>query len=185
VTRRLVKDVMLSLAEYTVVNADATVMEALEQLRESLSRLKPNQHRHRAVLVRDGGGRIIGKMGHLEFLRALLPEQSAFSSPGVLESAGVRDEMKAVSLNAMGLVGDDIIDICARARSMRVGSICTPATVAISEQASLVDAIHEFVRHPGPSLLVGRAGTVVGILRLVDLFDEFAGNVLDCAKNRS
>jgi hypothetical protein len=110
-TIRLVKDIMLPLAEYAVVNANATVMEALEQLRESLSRLKPHQHRHRAVLVRDDGGRIIGKMGHLEFLRALLPEQPAFSSPSVLDSAGVNDEMKAISLEAMGLVGDDIIDI--------------------------------------------------------------------------
>jgi hypothetical protein len=89
--------------------------------------------------------------------------------------------MKAISLEAMGLVGDDIIDICARARSMRVGNICAPATAAINEQASLVDAIHEFARYPGLSLLVRRDGTFVGILRLVDLFEEFAGRVLDCA----
>ena len=73
-----VRDLTLALSEYAVVDEDATVLDALEALRASQEQLPPDRQPHRAVLVRDRMGEIIGKLHHFAFLRALIPATFCF-----------------------------------------------------------------------------------------------------------
>ena len=72
-----VKDLMLSLSEYAVVDEDATILDALRALAASQAKVPPGKQPHRAILVRDRRGEIVGKLHHFAFLRALAPAAEA------------------------------------------------------------------------------------------------------------
>jgi predicted transcriptional regulator len=175
---KTVKDVMLPLSEYAVVNEDATILDALHALEASQDRLPAGRQPHRAVLVRDRRGAIIGKLHYFAFLRALMPERKAMIERKVLDRAGVDDSLLASSMQTLDLLTSDLLNLCERARNVAVRDVCTPATQAISENASLADAINAFLTHQTLSLLVQRSGATVGILRLSDLFDELAQQIM-------
>lgn len=174
---KTVKEVMLPLSEYAVVGEDATVLDALRALETAQDKLPTGRQPHRAVLVRDHRGAIIGKLHHFAFLRALLPERQAVIERDVLDRAGVDDDLWASSMQTLDLLTSDLVNLCERARNVAVRDVCTPATQGISENASLADAIQAFLTHQTLSLLVQRTGTTVGILRLSDLFDELARQI--------
>lgn len=175
---KTVKEVMLPLSEYAVVNEDATILDALHALKASQDRLPAGRQPHRAVLVRDRRGAIIGKLHYFAFLRALMPERKPMIERKVLDRAGVDDDLLASSMQTLDLLTSDLVNLCERARNVTVRDVCTPATQGISKDASLADAIHAFLTHQSLSLLVTHAGATVGILRLSDLFDELARQIM-------
>ncbi len=172
-----VGDVMLPLADYAVVDQDKTVFEALKALEASQARLAPGRQPHRAILVRDERGDIVGKFHHFALLRALVPERRALGATSILDRAGVADDLRESSMKTLELLTSDLVDVCERARSVRVGDVSTSTTVSIDERAPLSGAVSVFLHHQTLSLLVTRAGRTVGILRLSDLFDELARKI--------
>jgi CBS domain containing-hemolysin-like protein len=179
--KQKVESIMLPLSEYAVVDRDATLEQAIAELERFNADCAPNRHPHRAVLVRDREGRIIGKMGHLAFLRAILPERMAREDGEMLDRAGVSDDMMASSAGMFRLLGDEITNVCIQAKNIRVMDVCVPATASIDHGASWLDATRAFLTHQTLSMLVTDQGRTVGILRLADLFDELARLVKDDA----
>jgi len=177
-----VKDIMLPLSAYAVVDQEATLVEALETLRDSVAQLPPGRQPHRAVLVRNRRGEIVGKIHHFAFLRALVPERKPRGSQDVLERAGVADDVRDSSMRMLDLLTADLVDIPERARSVRVRDIYTSANASIQEDAALAEAITLFLSHQTLSLLVRRQEEAVGILRLTDLFDELSRQILQGAR---
>jgi CBS domain-containing protein len=175
---RQVKDIMLSLSAYAVVDEEATLQEALEALQASVAQLPSHLQPHRAVLVRNPRGEIIGKVHYFAFLRALVPDRRSTGSLRVLERAGVGDDLRETSMRMLDFLAGDLVDICERARSVKVRDFYTSATVSIQEDAPLSDAIAMFLSHQTLSLLVRRREETVGILRLSDLFDELSRQIL-------
>jgi hypothetical protein len=165
---------MLSLSEYAVVGRDATMYEALGALDRAQALRDPNLQPHRAVLVREADGSIVGKMGHLAFLRALLPERRTWKSDiAMLERAGVSEDMTDSSDHIFEML-DEEVDIAERAKNVRVIDVCTPTTAFIERDATLLETIRVFLAHQTSSLLVTEGKRTVGIVRLPDLFDEMA-----------
>lgn len=173
-----VKDLMLPLEEYAVVGEDATIREAFEALRVSQSRLPPGRQRHRAVLVRNLSGEIVGKVHYFAFLRALVPDWKAARESSVLDRAGVGDDLRASSLQTLDFLTAELVDMSQRARNVRVRDVYTAANVNIPVDATLPAAVGQFLSHQTLSLLVRRGAETVGILRLSDLFDELSNQVL-------
>jgi len=172
-----VKDLTLSLTEYAVVDESATILDALRALDESQAALPPGRQPHRAVLVRDRHGTIVGKLHHFAFLRALMIQRRGVFEGEMLDRAGVGDDLLSASVQTLGLLTGDLVDVCVRARRVCVREVYTPATASIEEHASLAEATTAFVQHQTLSLLVLRGGHTVGILRLSDLFDELARQI--------
>jgi len=172
-----VKDLMLSLSEYAVVDEGATILQALEALDASQAQLPPGRQPHRAILVRRRDGTIVGKLHYHAFLRALVSERKMIGEQNLLDRAGVGDDLRDQSVRMLDLLTGDLVDVCERARHVVVRDVCTPVTQSISEDASLFDAIAEFLKHQTLSLLVRRGSATVGILRLSDLFDELARQI--------
>ncbi|OHB67645.1 MAG: hypothetical protein A2Y76_13525 [Planctomycetes bacterium RBG_13_60_9] len=173
-----VRDLMLPLADYAIVDHDKTIFDALKVLEASQEKLPPGRQPHRAILVRDKRGEIVGKLDHFAFLRALMPERKAMGAMSILDRAGVGDDLRESSMKTLDLLTADFIDVCERARNVRVGDVCTPTTVSLDESAPLADALSSFLRHHTLSLIVTQAGKTVGILRLSDLFDELAQQII-------
>jgi CBS domain containing-hemolysin-like protein len=179
---KTVKDLMLPLSEYAVIDEDATILDALRELEASQAKLPPDRQPHRGVLVRDQAGKIIGKLHHFAFLRALAPERKRRVDRSMLDRAGVDDDLLQQSIQTLDFLTSDLVNVCVRARRVLVRDACTPATASIDESANLLDAVGMFLSHQTLSLLVRRSGETVGILRLSDLFDELARKIMhdDC-----
>jgi CBS domain containing-hemolysin-like protein len=170
---------MVPLSEYAVVDETATLTEALEALRASQVKLPPDRQPHRAILVRDGRGEIVGKVHYFAFLRALAPERGAMAERGVMDRAGVDEDMLASSMHMLDFLTADLVDLCVRARNVVVRDVCARTSAGIDEGLPLHDAISRFLAHQTLSLLVTRGGRTIGILRLSDLFDELSRQILE------
>ena len=175
---KTVRDLMLSLSEYAVVDEDATILDALRALAESQAKVPAGKQPHRAILVRNHRREIVGKLHYFAFLRALIPARKPMVTRDVLERAGVGDDLREASMRMLDLLTGDLIDVCERARNVAVRDVYSPAAQGINEEASLSDAISVFLDHQTLSLLVRRDGQTVGILRLSDLFDELSRQVM-------
>jgi CBS domain-containing protein len=174
-----VKDLMVPLSEYAVVGETATLKEALEALRASLANLPPDRQPHRAILVRNPRGEIVGKLHYFAFLRALAPERGTMAERGVMDRAGVTEDMLEASMQTLDFLAGDLVDLCARARAVAVRDVCARSPVSIDEDLPLREAVSRFLTHQTLSLLVTREGRTVGILRLSDLFDELSRQILE------
>jgi len=171
---KLVKDLMLPLDHYAVVDQEATLLDALKALEAAQMNLPPGRHRHRGVLIRDKAGRIVGKIGQLAFLKALEPKYNVLGDLGTLARAGVNAEFISSMMDHYQFFQDNFTDLCPRACRIGVSEVMHPVTENIDENASLREAIHRIVMLQTLSILVMRNGQVVGLLRLSDLFDEVA-----------
>jgi hypothetical protein len=175
-----VRDLMIAVDEYTIVHRNATLYDALSALQEAHQRTPEGVPRHRAVLVRDDYGRIVGKVGHLAFLRAVRSVAvNPFATDPGLEAAGLDVDMMRQSQDVYRLLRDDIQSLCATVGSVRVGEVMRPVTENIDAGATLLEALDAFDRLECLSLLVTDGADTVGILRLVDLFDEIARTLRD------
>lgn len=181
-----VKDLTLPLSDYAVVGEEATILDALLELQASQEKLSPDRHRHRGILVRNRHNQIVGKLNHFAFLRALVPERKALGNAGLLDRAGVADDLRESSMRMLDLLTGDLVDLCERARRVSVREVFTPTNVSVEEDAHLHEAISSFLRHQTLSLLVTRRGETVGILRLSDLFEELAREIIrgNCQDNK-
>ena len=73
-TDKQVKDLMLSLDEYATVSEDSTLQHAFHALRLPHKVGGRLRHCHRAVLVLNRKGSVVGKLTHWALLRCLEPE---------------------------------------------------------------------------------------------------------------
>ena len=114
-----VRDLMLSLSEYAVVDEDATVLDALVALDAAQAHLTPGRQPHRAILVRTRQGAIVGKLHYFAFLRALVSERKVAGERDLLERAGVGDDLRDASVRMLDLLTGDLVNVCERARRVR------------------------------------------------------------------
>lgn len=172
-----VRDLMLTLNDYATVSQDASLVEALRALEQAQVRLPPERQPHRAVLIVDDEGRVVGKIGQLGFLKALEPKYSHLGDLHTLSRAGLSTDFLNSMMENLRLWSDSMSEVCRRARLIRVKDAMTPVAESIDEDAPITEAIHTIVVRQTLSILVTRGEAVVGILRLSDLFTEVAESV--------
>jgi CBS domain-containing protein len=169
-----VKDLMLPLAEYATISAESTIREALVALNKAQMGLTYDRHHHRAILVIDETGEVVGKLTHHSILASLEPRLLGSVDLRQLDRAGLTQEFissmeeSAVNLNLT------LERMCAEAGRRKVEQAMVPTIESIEEEAPLAEAIHLIVRKHVQSVLVTRSDRVVGILRTSDVFEEVA-----------
>ncbi|MBD3402602.1 CBS domain-containing protein [candidate division GN15 bacterium] len=173
----VVRDLMVPLDEYAVVSIDATLADAVRALDEAQARLPEGRQPHRAVLVTDHNGTIVGKIGQLAFLKGLEPKYNMMGEFDRMSRAGVSDELMSTMRNHFQLFEDPINDICERGATVPVRDVMHPVKESVAESATLTEALHHFVVWQQLSLLVTAGGKVTGLLRLSDLFEVFAKRI--------
>jgi len=182
-----VKDLAVPKDGYTTITADSTLGQAVRRLQEAQDRARredPVRHRDRAILVLDENGEIIGKLSMLNVLRGLLPRYDKYrgsrtSSKGATRVGSARTFIDAMERDA-GLWKKPLANLLEKAASLRVQDLIRPFAdnEFIDEDASLDKALHQLITGRFQSLLVTRAGSIIGILRLTDIYDEVSGRLL-------
>lgn len=174
-----VKDLMVSLADYASVSQGATLYEAVVALDEAQKRLHRDRHPHRAVLVLDDEGQAIGKLSQWDFIRALEPRYNEIVDFSSLVRLGFSSHFIRSMVKDQGLWQRPLENLCQRASQIKVKDVMyTPAEGEyVQEDATLEEAIHQLVIGRHQSLLVTRGASVVGVLRLSDVFSEICATM--------
>jgi CBS domain-containing protein len=180
----IVKDLMVPLSEYATVSEDATLHEAilaLEKAQESFED-KHTRYRHRAILILDKDGNVVGKVSQLDLLRALEPKYQGMLEGRGFQRFGFTKQFMKSMLHEYNLFEDPLEDICRKAGKKNVKEFMyTPGEGEyVIESASLGEAIHQLIMGHHQSLLVTRDEKIVGILRLTDVFAAVFHKMKEC-----
>jgi predicted transcriptional regulator len=171
-----VEDLMVPIEEYVTVSDEATLYEAvkaLEKAQEELDR-KRYHYLHRAILVLDKNGKVVGKISQLDVLRALEPKYKEMGNTKHLSRAGFSTNFIKSIMERYALCEIPFSDMCARAADANVKEFMYSPSEGeyIEVDAALCEAIHMLVMGHHQSLLATKEGEIVGVLRLTDVFKE-------------
>lgn len=177
-----VKDLMVSLKDYATVSEDATLYEAVRALETAQHQFDPSPYRHRAVLVYDAGGNIVGKLSQLDVLRALEPKYQDVTDFKELDGYGINADYIRSLVKELGLLKKPLDDMCRKAAAIKVKNIMhTPSQGEyLDEKATLNEAVVQLLVGKHQSLLVTRGRQIVGILRLTDVFQRVSDMISSC-----
>ena len=178
-TQKYVRDVMLPLDEYAVVSEDDTLFDAFLALEKAQKKRPPGRQKHRAVLVRNKKNEIVGKLGHLGFLKALEPGYENLGELDLISKAGLSKEFITSMMKNFDLLQDDLDVIRNRTKTIKMKNVMRPMTEQVDINETINEAIHKIIMWQILSVLVTKSGNVVGILRLSDLFDEVSSSILE------
>jgi len=168
----LVKDLMVPLSEYATVSEDATLFEAVCELEKAQEEFDHTRYRHRAVLVYNKQGHIVGKISQFDVLRALEPKYDELQDQDSLQRFGFTKKFMQTMLKHYQLWATPLEDICRNAGKQKVSRFMhTPREGEfVDENAGMDEAIHQLLLGQHQSLLATRGSEIVGILRLTDVF---------------
>lgn len=179
-----VKDLMVPLSEYATVSEDATLYEAVLSLEAAQEKFedKHTRYRHRAILILDKAGMVVGKLGQLDVLRALEPKYKDMVEGAGSHRYGFTGQFMKSMLENYHLFADSLEDICCKAAEQNVKEYMVTPTEGeyVSEDASLDVAAHQLILGHHQSLLVTRGDKITGILRLTDVFASIFHTMKAC-----
>jgi hypothetical protein len=177
-------DMMIPLDEYPVVDASATVLDAVMRLSESRRSMESRRQPFQAVLVADGEGKIIGKLGQLAILKGLEPNRQIFGDERLLERAGVSHSIIRAALDNIRPFQTEFPELCKKAAALPVRLVMHPFKEHIDIGASINETIHRMVEWQTLSILVTRNNQPAGLVRLSDLCDEIIAEMHRSTGNR-
>lgn len=169
----LIKDLMVPLSEYATVEVGTSLFGAIQALEDAQASYSESKYQHRAVLVLDKSGNVVGKISHLRALEAIEPEFTFLSHLEEIKKfkfsedyiAELRETYRAqgqiINEESLNLAGEKKVEEFMQSHSQ--GEY-------VDEDRNLNDAIHKLVSGRHLSLLVSKDGEVTGILRVADVF---------------
>lgn len=174
------KDLMVPFENYASVSLEASIIEGILALKDAQQRAfreDPERHRDRAVLVKGPQGEIVGKLSMWSIIGCLEPsfgrvKGGAASSKAASRVGSARIKIDEI-MESSHLWRSRLRTLADDTASLRVKDLLhelRPQELT-DENASLETAIHQLVAGHFMSLLVTREGRIVGILRLVDVFE--------------
>ena len=167
-----VRDLMVPLSEYATVLVGSTLYDAVLALEKAQEEFDHTKYRHRGVLILDENDRVVGKLSHMDALRALEPKEEKGNGFGNLDQFGFSKKFIGHLRKQERLKADPLSDLCKKTLEMKVEEFMQAPTEGetIEDDASLDIAIHQLVLGDHLSLLVTREEKIIGILRTTDVF---------------
>lgn len=174
-----VRDIMSPVTEYSKVDAEAPLCDALNNLKKYNEAIKAgNTAIHKTLLVTDASGKIVGKLSLYDFIKGLVPEparEPRFSRKlySILSARAleVADEVKEVQERFQWL-HSTFGELVKRETRKKVKDVMSPVHPLLHEEDTINKAIFiifkENIRQP----VVTRDGEIVGILNLMAIFTE-------------
>jgi len=161
-----ITEVMIPIDEYTTLDGEQTVIEAIKKLEESfgskvsISRIMETGHR--SVLVLDDRGIVQGVLAIKDLLEALMPAYLSAPTPSMADR---------IQHSPMFLRGMFTRKVRGLAKE-KVKEITSPAPFTIDGKSTLMEATYVMLNNKRRRLTVLRSGEVVGVIREQDLFFE-------------
>ena len=175
---RTVRDLMVPLKDYARVSENSTVLEAILALRKARDNQPEGRDPFKAVLVVDKDERVVGKVGQFGLVHALGAVYSSWVDVEELDRMGVsQDSISSIKRHHL-YFQESLTELCSRVRSVAVKEIMQPVAESLDVNASLHEAINKITRWQTLSLLVTSEGSVVGILRLADVYHEICEEMI-------
>jgi hypothetical protein len=177
-----VKDLMVPLSEYATVPVGSTLFEAMLALEKAQEEFDHTKYRHRGVLILDKDDRVIGKLSHMDALRALEPKEDQTNGIKDLIHFGFGQKFVSDLRKRERLKAAPLSDLCEKTSALKVEDFMrAPAEdELIDHEASLDIAIHQLVLGKHLSLLVTQNEHTIGILRVADVFAAVFHTMKNC-----
>ncbi len=181
---KIVKDLMIPLSEYATVSQEATLREAIASLKKAHEDFGKTKDRHRAVLIFNKDKKIIGKLSHLDILRAVKPKTKKIVDQEKLAEYGFDSQFIHSMISKYELWYNTVKEICAKKGNEKVKNFMYTISKSeyVKDDLSLDEAVHKLLLGQHQSLLVAKQDNIVGILRLTDVFSEIA-QMIDVKNN--
>lgn len=168
-----VKDLMVPISEYATVVVGTSLIDAVKALEQAQETYTTSKYQHRAIIVLDEEGRIVGKISQLRALKAIEPDFQANTDIEQLKGFHFSDQYISQLRDLYRYRGKVMSKDSLRAASVKKVEefMQTPSPGEyVAEDCSLDTAIHRLVAGTHLSLLVTRDEKIVGILRISDVF---------------
>ena len=178
----LVKELMVPLSEYPTVPVGSTLFDAVLALERTQEGIDHTKDRHRAVLILDKSGQVIGKLGQMDMLRALEPQSDEPDNFSDLGQFGFSANFVHKMLKQRLMQATPLKVLCSKASKLKAKDFMQAPSEGefIGEDETLETAIMQLVMGHHLSLLVTRDKNIVGILRLGDAFAAVFHIIKDC-----
>lgn len=177
-----VRELMVPVDRYCTMTVDATLYEAVVKLERARIESEADGRPFRAILVLDRAGKVVGKLSQFDVLRSLEPRYSEVEDLRRVSGFGITAEYLRSMMETFELWQAPLADLCRKAVDMKVGDLLRSPLEGeiIDQEATLNQAVHQFVVGHHQSLLVTSEEEIVGILRLVDVFHEITEQIKAC-----
>ena len=163
---KTVREVMIPIEDYTTLNQDSTIKEAIDKLRESflakVSTSRIMETGHRSILVFDNRGKIMGILAIIDLLQAIMPGYLSAPKPSTADS------IQYSPMFWTGMFQREVVRLGAK----KIKDVMSPAPHTINADANLMEAAYTMVYQNKRRLTVMDSGEVVGVIREQDLFFE-------------
>jgi len=181
-----VKELMVPISEYATVPEGSTLFEAILALEKAQDKFDHEKYLHRAILILDKKGRVIGKLSQSGVLRALEPKDEDVEGIDELCQFGFSRELVQNLRKERRLQGVPLKDLYVRTAGLKVEDFMQAPTEGeyVEQDASLDIAVHQLVLGNHLALLVTKARKIVGILRLTDVFGAVLRDMKECMGTR-
>lgn len=169
----LVKDLMVPISEYATVTVGTTLLEALKVLERAQEAYTVSKYQHRAILVLDSTGSVVGKISQLRALKAIQPEAEVTQEIDEFRrfrfSENYLTELREKYRSREKIIKKETLLDAAEKKVEEFMQAPTPGEF-VSEVCTLDIAIHRLIAGGHMSLLVTREKRIIGILRISDVF---------------
>ncbi|WP_027182483.1 hypothetical protein [Oleidesulfovibrio alaskensis] len=176
----LVRDVMIPVSEYVVIEEGGVLADAFMAL-EQHCREKGTGKPHRDVLV-TRGGTVVAKLTMLDVFKSLEPKYEHVD-PERYQGRTLTSDLVNRLIRDFGLWSDPTASLCVKAGSCKITDIMhVPEQSEYVEESDTVEhALHRYILGVHQPLLVRKEGKVTGVLRLGDVFDYLRTKITECA----
>lgn len=179
-----IRELMVPLSNYATVSQEASLFEAVVALKEAQAAFTQRTYKHRAILIFDENNKVVGKVNLATILKALEPKYGEMLSDHSPSHTGFSAEFQREIIESFKLWASSLNDLCAKAAKLKVKSfmMILKKEEQVEVDAPLEVAIHQLVLGHLQSLLVMENNSVVGLLRLTDVFESVAENIMACGQ---
>ncbi|BCS87789.1 CBS domain-containing protein [Pseudodesulfovibrio sediminis] len=170
-----VKNLMTPVSDYQTLPMDARLSDVATVLKES---------KHRDIIIVDENGAFAGVVTMSGIIMALEPNYRKLNQrdmdSDILSNRFVADQFKEFNLWT-----DSLATLCDKGQNIPVveAMIVPDEDHYINIEEKLEHGVHMYIIGTPQPLVVRDNGTIVGILRMADVFDELVSRMAACASN--
>jgi len=162
------REIMISIEEYTTIDPDSKIGEAIDELRRSfeglISTSRLMQTGHRSVMVFDHQGELVGTLSILDLMQALLPAYLSAPKPSLTYG------MEYSTMFWSGLFTKQTKGLAAK----RIREVMSPPPPTVDADANLMETVHLMQTQQARRVAVTEQGKVIGVVREQEIFFEIA-----------
>lgn len=179
---RQVKELMVPIADYATIHAEATIAEAIMALENENKRHGDSPYRHRSLVVIDAHRHVVGRLSQIDIMHAMEPRYSELGDPRWIGQSVFSRSALVTLRETFQLWEQPLEDLCRIMGEVRVDDFMQiPKEGEIVEETDTMNvAMHRIVMGRHHSLLVTRDKEIVGILRSTDLFNTLFEMLAAC-----